>query len=74
MAPRRYDRALQLTAQKRFSNSLQFIASHVYSKLEGNYDGVFQTSTGQLDDPIGFAELNLGADVFNVFNQRRVLQ
>ena len=55
VAPRRYYRALQLTAQKRFSNSLQFIASYVYSKLEGNYDGVFQTSTGQLDPNINSA-------------------
>ncbi len=53
--PRRFYRALQLTAQKRFSNQLQFIASYVYSKLEGNYDGVFQTSTTQLDPNINSA-------------------
>jgi hypothetical protein len=55
VAPRRFYRALQLTAQKRFSNQLQFIASYVYSKLEGNYDGVFQTSTTQLDPNINSA-------------------
>ena len=53
--PKRFYRALQLTAQKRFSNQLQFIASYVYSKLEGNYDGVFQTSTTQLDPNINSA-------------------
>ncbi len=55
VAPRRFYRALQFTAQKRFSNQLQFIASYVYSKLEGNYDGVFQTSTTQLDPNINSA-------------------
>jgi hypothetical protein len=54
-APRRFYRAMQLTAQKRFSNRLQFLASYVYSKLEGNYDGVFQTSTTQLDPNINSA-------------------
>jgi hypothetical protein len=53
--PSRYYRALQFTAQKRFSNNLQFIASYVYSKLKGNYDGVFQTSTTQLDPNINSA-------------------
>ena len=47
--------SLTLTAQKRFNNNLQFLASYVYSKLEGNYDGVFQTSTGQLDPNINSA-------------------
>ena len=55
VAPRRFYRAIQLTAQKRFSNQLQFIASYVYSKLEGNYDGVFQTATTQLDPNINSA-------------------
>jgi hypothetical protein len=53
--PRRFYRALQLTAQKRFSNKLQFIASYTLSHLQGNYDGVFQTSTTQLDPNINSA-------------------
>ena len=53
--PKRYYKAITLTAQKRFNNNLQFLASYVYSKLEGNYDGVFQTSTGQLDPNINSA-------------------
>ena len=47
--------AFELTASKRFSNNWQFIASAVFSKLEGNYDGTFQASTGQLDPNINSA-------------------
>ncbi len=53
--PRRFYKAYTLTAQKRFSNNLQFLASYVYSKLEGNYDGTFQTSTTQLDPNLNSA-------------------
>jgi hypothetical protein len=42
--PRRYYKAITLTAQKRFNNNLQFLASYVYSKLEGNYDGVLAST------------------------------
>jgi hypothetical protein len=47
--------AFELTARKRFSNNWQFLASAVFSKLEGNYDGTFQASTGQLDPNINSA-------------------
>ena len=47
--------AVQVTATKRFSNNWQFLASYVWSKLEGNYDGTFQNSTGQLDPNINSA-------------------
>ena len=47
--------AFELTASKRFSNNWQFIASAVFSQLEGNYDGTFQASTGQLDPNINSA-------------------
>ena len=53
--PRRFYRAVQFSAQKRFNNQLQFLASYTWSKLEGNYDGVFQTSTTQLDPNINSA-------------------
>jgi len=46
---------VELHAQKRFSNNYQFFASYVWSKLEGNYDGTFQASTGQLDPNINSA-------------------
>ncbi|MDQ3281205.1 MAG: TonB-dependent receptor [Acidobacteriota bacterium] len=46
---------VQLHARKRFSNSAQFYASYLWSRLEGNYDGLFQASTGQLDPNINSA-------------------
>jgi len=52
---RREETAFELTAQKRFSHNWQFLASVVFSKLEGNYDGTFQNSTGQLDPNINSA-------------------
>ena len=53
--PERIENAFELTANKRFSNNWQFLASLVFSKLEGNYDGTFQSSTGQLDPNINSA-------------------
>ena len=47
--------AVTLTASKRYSNNWQFLASYVWSKLEGNYDGTNQISTGQLDPNINSA-------------------
>ena len=37
---RRYYRGLEFTAQKRFTNNYQIIASYVYSSLIGNYEGL----------------------------------
>jgi hypothetical protein len=53
--PRRVENAFELTTQKRFSNNFQYIASVVFASLEGNYDGTFQSSTGQLDPNINSA-------------------
>ena len=47
--------AVSLTARKRFSNNWQLLANYVWSELEGNYDGAFQVSTGQLDPTINSA-------------------
>jgi outer membrane receptor for Fe3+-dicitrate len=47
--------AFELTARKRFSDNWQFLASYVWERLEGNYDGTFQNSTGQLDPNINSA-------------------
>jgi hypothetical protein len=47
--------AIEFTARKRFSDNWQFLASYVWQKLEGNYDGTFQNSTGQLDPNINSA-------------------
>jgi outer membrane receptor protein involved in Fe transport len=46
---------IQLHARKRFSNRAQIFASYLWSELEGNYDGLFQASTGQLDPNINSA-------------------
>jgi hypothetical protein len=53
-ATRKY-KALELHAQKRFSNNYQFFTSYVWSRLTGNYDGTTQVSTGQLDPNINSA-------------------
>jgi hypothetical protein len=49
---RRYYRALEFTATKRFSNNFQFISSYVYSSLTGNYEGLFRNDNGQSDPNI----------------------
>ncbi len=53
--PKRVENAFEITGQKRLSHNWQFLASAVFSKLEGNYDGTFQASTGQLDPNINSA-------------------
>ena len=53
-AKRVYD-SVELTARKRYQDGWQLMASYVWSKLEGNYDGTFQVSTGQLDPNINSA-------------------
>ncbi|MBV8858878.1 MAG: TonB-dependent receptor [Acidobacteria bacterium] len=49
---RRYYRALEFSATKRFTNNYQFIASYVYSSLIGNYEGLFRNDNGQTDPNI----------------------
>jgi hypothetical protein len=53
--PKRVQDAFEVTTSKRFANNFQFLASVVFGKLEGNYDGTFQASTGQLDPNINSA-------------------
>ena len=48
---RRYYRALEFTATKRFSNNYQFIASYVFSSLIGNYEGLFRNDNNGQSDP-----------------------
>jgi hypothetical protein len=52
---KRTNDAFELNARKRFANNWQFLASAVFSRLEGNYDGTYQVSTGQLDPNINSA-------------------
>ncbi len=46
---------VELSGRKRFSNNYQIYTSYLWSQLEGNYDGTFQASTGQLDPNINSA-------------------
>jgi hypothetical protein len=59
-------KGVQLHARKRFSNRAQLFASYLWSRLEGNYDGLFQVSTGQLDPNINsafdYADFLINAD------------
>ncbi len=48
-APNRTYNAITLTAEKRFSKAFFMNASYTYSKLRGNYPGLFSPDTGQLD-------------------------
>ena len=49
---RRYYRALEFTATRRFNNNFSFITSYVYSSLTGNYEGLFRNDNGQSDPNI----------------------
>jgi outer membrane receptor protein involved in Fe transport len=49
---RRYYRALEFTATKRFTHNWQLISSYVYSSLIGNYEGLFRNDNGQSDPNI----------------------
>ncbi len=50
--PTRDYHALQLTASKRFSRSFMMQGSYTFSKLTGNFPGLFSPDTGQLDPNI----------------------
>ena len=53
-ATRKYTSA-EFSLKKRYSDNWQLLGSYVWTKLEGNYDGTFQSSTGQLDPNINSA-------------------
>jgi outer membrane receptor protein involved in Fe transport len=48
----RFYRAIEFSANKRFTNNFQFIASYVFSSLIGNYEGLFRNDNGQSDPNI----------------------
>jgi hypothetical protein len=50
--PVRIYKALEITADKRFSNHWMLQGSYVLSRLEGNYEGLFSNDNGQLDPNI----------------------
>ena len=49
--PKRTYKAVQIDATKRYSNNWQAIASYIYSKLDGNYDGEYAPFTNIGADP-----------------------
>jgi hypothetical protein len=57
---------VELNLRKRYSDGWQMYASYLWSELEGNYDGTFQASTGQLDPNINsafdYADFLMNAD------------
>jgi len=65
---RRYYRAVELTATKRFSNNYQFIASYVFSSLIGNYEGLFRNDNGQ-SDPNITSLFDLVSLLFNTYGR-----
>jgi hypothetical protein len=50
-AIRRY-RAVEITATRRYSDRYTFVASYTWSKLYGNYEGLYRNDNGQLDPNI----------------------
>ena len=49
--PQRIYRGVQLDVTKRFSNNWQALASYLWSKIDGNYDGEFAPFTNAGPDP-----------------------
>jgi hypothetical protein len=47
--PRRSNYSLELSARKRLSRGWQLLGSYVWTRLEGNYDGSYQRSTGSVN-------------------------
>ena len=64
--PRRQFTGVEASVHKRFSNRFQLLASALWSRLEGSYDGNFQASTGQLDPNLNsaydFADFSVNND------------
>ncbi len=61
--PKRVYKGLQLDATKRFSNNWQGMASYLYSKLDGNYDGEYAPFTNVGADP----NISAAYDYFDFF-------
>lgn len=63
--PKRIYRGVQLDVSKRFAHNWSLLASYIYSKLDGNYDGEFAPFT----QPRGTADPNISAayDYYDFF-------
>jgi len=67
--PVRIFRGLQLDVTKRFSNNWQAMASYLYSKLEGNFDGEYAPFTNIGADP----NISAAYDYYDFFTDGRDL-
>lgn len=61
--PKRTYKGVQLDATKRFSNNWQGMASYIYSKLDGNFDGEYAPFTNVGADP----NISAAYDYFDFF-------
>ncbi|HEX5759198.1 MAG TPA: TonB-dependent receptor [Thermoanaerobaculia bacterium] len=61
--PKRTFKGVQLDATKRFADNWQGLASYLYSKLEGNFDGLFAPFTNIGPDP----NITAAYDYFDFF-------
>jgi outer membrane receptor protein involved in Fe transport len=62
---RRYYRALEFTATKRFTSNYQFVASYVHSSVTGNYEGFYRSENNQ-----GLANLSTLFDLQSLLSNR----
>ena len=78
--PKRTYKGVQFDATKRFSNNWQAIASYIYSKLDGNYDGEYAPFTNVGADPNISAAYDYydfftnGSDLSKITNQRPAVE
>jgi hypothetical protein len=61
--PKRIYKGVQLDATKRFSKNWQALASYIYSKLDGNFDGLYSPFTNVGADP----NITAAYDYFDFF-------
>jgi hypothetical protein len=61
--PKRVYKGLQLDATKRMSHNWQALASYIYSKLDGNFDGLYSPFTNVGADP----NITAAYDYFDFF-------
>jgi hypothetical protein len=67
--PKRTFKGIQLDATKRFSNHWQGLASYLYSRLEGNFDGLYAPFTNVGPDP----NISAAYDYYDFFTNGRDL-
>jgi carboxypeptidase family protein/TonB-dependent receptor-like protein len=68
-APKRTFKGVQLDVNKRFSHNWQALASYLYSKLDGNFDGLYSPFTNVGADP----NISAAYDYYDFFTNGRDL-